>query len=57
MKIIDGIVFIDILYLEAGKTLSNYAAIEVRFVFDVKNVRQAKKSPPKRVEEKYFCYY
>ena len=39
MKIIDGIVFIDFRYLEAGKTLSNYADIEVRFVYDVKNVR------------------
>lgn len=39
MKIIDGIVFIEVLYLEAGKTLSNYADIEVRFVYDVKSVR------------------
>ena len=38
MKIIDGIVFIDFRYLEAGKTLSNYADIEVRFVFDVRKV-------------------
>ena len=38
MKIIDGIVFIDVLYLEACKTLSNYAEIEVRFVFDVSKV-------------------
>lgn len=38
MKIIDGIVFIDFPYLETGKTLSNYADIEVQFVFDVRKV-------------------
>ncbi|MFC1630723.1 MAG: hypothetical protein WBN45_05985 [Arenicellales bacterium] len=38
MKIIGGIVIIDYRHLEAGKTLSNQADIEVRFVFDMKNV-------------------
>jgi len=38
MKIIDGIVFIDFRYLEVRKTLSNYADIEVQFVFDVRKV-------------------
>jgi hypothetical protein len=38
MKIIEGLVFIDFRYLEAGKTLSNYADIEVRFVFYVKKL-------------------
>jgi len=38
MKIIEGLVFIDLRYLEVSKRLSNYADIEVRFVFYVKKL-------------------
>ena len=39
MEVINGIVLIDFCYPKTIKTLSHYADIEVRFVFDVTNVQ------------------